>query len=79
MYTHTYKHTHAQLSGVPLGVKTASYQTRVIVRDVTGKFAWDSVVLYGPEKTSSQGGECILPNSINKIWTFELHVHCIEK
>ena len=29
---------------------TSTYQTRVIVRDVSGKYCWDSAILYGGTK-----------------------------
>lgn len=29
---------------------TSTYQTRVIVRDVSGKYCWDSAILYGGNK-----------------------------
>ena len=36
---------------------TASYQTRLIIRDVTGKYTWDSAVLYGPKPSSLQSSK----------------------
>ena len=36
---------------------TASYQTRLIVRDVTGKYTWDSAVLYGPKPSPPQSSK----------------------
>ena len=45
------------MDGVPSSVATASFQTRIIVRDVTGKYTWDCAVLYGPEPPPSASGK----------------------
>ena len=36
--------------GVTAGLTTGKTMTRVIVRDVAGRFCWDSSVLYGPPR-----------------------------
>lgn len=58
-----------QMDGVPGGVATASYQTRIIVRDVTGKYTWDCAVLYGTEPHPSASGKFlfILVSSIRSL------------
>ena len=54
-----------QSEGVPGDVNAGPYQTRVIVRDVSGKYTWDSTLLYGPqntqegEKEGEAEGQCI--------------------
>jgi len=34
--------------GVTAGLTTARTLTRAVIRDIAGKFCWDSSVLYGP-------------------------------
>ena len=41
---------------MPGEVSAGPYQTRVIVRDVTGKYTWDSTLLYGLDTVLD--GEC---------------------
>ena len=36
--------------GVTAGLTTGKTVTRVIIRDASGKFCWDSTVLYGPPR-----------------------------
>jgi hypothetical protein len=36
-------------TGLPPTVEPAKFQTRIIVRDVTGKYCWDCAMLYGPQ------------------------------
>ena len=62
------------MDGVPSGVATASYQTRIIVRDVTGKYTWDCTVLYGPEPHPSTSGEYLLRKS-HTVETFSVRFH----
>ena len=38
-----------QHTGLPPTVEPAKFQTRIIVRDVTGKYCWDCAMLYGPQ------------------------------
>ena len=40
-----------QVEGVPGEVSAGTYQVRVIVRDVSGKYTWDSTLLHGPDST----------------------------
>ncbi len=52
-----------QMEGVAGEVSAGPYQVRVIVRDVSGKYAWDSTLLYGPDsilegKAPNEGGLC---------------------
>ena len=67
-----YTHTPIQIDGVPSNIATASYQTRIIVRDVTGKYTWDCAVLYGPEIPSQANGKLLVithsePLGVNEI------------
>ena len=67
-----YTHTPVQIDGVPSNIATASYQTRIIVRDVTGKYTWDCAVLYGPEIPSHANGKLLVithskPPGVNEI------------
>jgi hypothetical protein len=62
-----------QLEGVSEEV-CAPYQTRIIVRDVSGKYTWDSTLLYGP--ASAMEGKTLpalgwrLPSFLLKLmWT----------
>ena len=57
--TCTHTHTHTQFDDVPSKAKTGNFQTRLIVRDVTGKYTWDCAVLYGQEPTTTQSGKCV--------------------
>jgi hypothetical protein len=36
-------------TGLPPTVEPAKYHTRVIVRDITGKYSWDCAMLYSPQ------------------------------
>ena len=60
------------MDGVPSNIATASYQTRIIVRDVTGKYTWDCAVLYGPEIPPQANGKLLIiaylkPPGVNEI------------
>ncbi len=42
---------------------TASYHCRIIIRDVTGRYCWDSTVLFGPKQPYQAGKETVLSYS----------------
>ena len=50
-----------QADGFPKETEMANYQTRLIIRDVTGKYTWDAAVLYGPEQDKKATGIYIYP------------------
>ena len=59
------------MEGIPAEVSAGQYQTRVIVRDVTGKYTWDSALLYGPDRCTYQEGAdsfMLEPVTVRKEW-----------
>ena len=47
-----------------VGIKTATSQVRILLRDISGKFCWDATALYNAEDstTDNNDGTCDLPN-----------------
>ena len=57
---------YPQRTGLPPSVEPATYHTRVIVRDVTGKYVWDCAMLYGPQMFPHPGETTVaMPTSYN--------------
>jgi hypothetical protein len=53
-----------QLAGLPSTTVTASYQCRMIIRDITGKYCWDASILYGSKDPLAT--ECKLINTTSQ-------------
>ena len=51
-------HLIPQHTGLPPTVEHSKYHTRIIVRDITGKYAWDCAMLYGPQMFPNTGKHC---------------------